>query len=131
MTKNPSSPIWRGVPAASAAVSRVSLVPCVRPRVTHTQSNLSNQRGSRLATTQTDANRPFSFRAPDEQLADLRRRMNATNWPERGGCAAFAARAIGRQCPPNSWELRGSLRHERFNKASAQENVAMDVLCPI
>jgi pimeloyl-ACP methyl ester carboxylesterase len=32
---------------------------------------------------QTEAIRPFSFRAPDEELADLRRRINATKWPDR------------------------------------------------
>ena len=30
-----------------------------------------------------DAIRPFSFHAPDEELADLRRRINATKWPDR------------------------------------------------
>jgi pimeloyl-ACP methyl ester carboxylesterase len=31
----------------------------------------------------TDAIRPFSFKFPDEALVDLRRRINATRWPER------------------------------------------------
>ena len=30
-----------------------------------------------------DAIRPFSFHAPEAELADLRRRINATKWPER------------------------------------------------
>jgi pimeloyl-ACP methyl ester carboxylesterase len=30
-----------------------------------------------------DAIRPFHFKASDEKLADLRRRINATKWPER------------------------------------------------
>jgi hypothetical protein len=30
-----------------------------------------------------DAIRPFSFHAPDDALVDLRRRINATRWPER------------------------------------------------
>jgi pimeloyl-ACP methyl ester carboxylesterase len=34
-----------------------------------------------MATTKTDAIRPFSFHAPDEDLVDLRRRINATKWP--------------------------------------------------
>ena len=35
-------------------------------------------------TTMTDvAIRPFQFHASDEALADLRRRIAATNWPER------------------------------------------------
>jgi pimeloyl-ACP methyl ester carboxylesterase len=33
--------------------------------------------------TKTDAIRPFSFTAPEEKLADLRRRIEATQWPER------------------------------------------------
>ena len=28
--------------------------------------------------------RPFSFRASDEDLAELKRRIQATRWPERG-----------------------------------------------
>ena len=31
----------------------------------------------------TDQIRPFSFRAPDEELVDLRRRINATKWPDQ------------------------------------------------
>jgi hypothetical protein len=35
-------------------------------------------------TTMTDVTiRPFQFHASDEALADLRRRIAATNWPER------------------------------------------------
>jgi hypothetical protein len=34
-------------------------------------------------STKTDAIRPFSFNVPEEQLADLRRRLAATQWPER------------------------------------------------
>jgi pimeloyl-ACP methyl ester carboxylesterase len=33
--------------------------------------------------TKTDAIRPFSFNVPDEALLDLRRRIAATQWPER------------------------------------------------
>lgn len=35
------------------------------------------------AAAANDAIRPFRFRASDEQLADLRRRVLATQWPER------------------------------------------------
>ncbi len=35
------------------------------------------------ATSQDDAVRPFTFRASDEALADLRRRIVATKWPSR------------------------------------------------
>ncbi len=43
----------------------------------------SSQGDSTVGTTETDAIRPFSFRASDEALADLHRRIQATNWPER------------------------------------------------
>ena len=36
-----------------------------------------------MGTTQTDAIRPFSVHFPDEALADLRRRITATVWPEQ------------------------------------------------
>jgi pimeloyl-ACP methyl ester carboxylesterase len=35
------------------------------------------------AATDNSAIRPFRFNAPEEQLADLRRRINATKWPDR------------------------------------------------
>src|SRR5688500_3260579 len=34
-------------------------------------------------TTENEAVRPFRYRATDEELADLRRRILATRWPER------------------------------------------------
>jgi pimeloyl-ACP methyl ester carboxylesterase len=36
-----------------------------------------------MATPDNTAIRPFSFHAPEEALVDLRRRINATKWPER------------------------------------------------
>ena len=36
-----------------------------------------------MGTTQTDAIRPFSVHFPDEALANLRRRITATVWPEQ------------------------------------------------
>jgi len=36
-----------------------------------------------MGTTKADAIRPFSFHAPDADLTDLRKRINATKWPER------------------------------------------------
>ena len=33
--------------------------------------------------TKSDPIRPFSFPAPEAELADLRKRINATKWPER------------------------------------------------
>src|SRR5947208_5755596 len=40
--------------------------------------------------TATDAIRPFQFHASDEDLADLRRRIEATRWPERETVADFS-----------------------------------------
>src|SRR5262245_30980520 len=42
-----------------------------------------NQGASQMGTTQADAIRPFSYRASDEELADLRRRIAATKWPDQ------------------------------------------------
>ena len=36
-----------------------------------------------MGTTKSDAIRPFSFHAPEAALADLRKRINATKWPEK------------------------------------------------
>ena len=36
-----------------------------------------------MARPQAEAIRPFTFHASDEALADLRRRIEATRWPER------------------------------------------------
>jgi len=36
-----------------------------------------------METTKSDAIRPFSFHAPEAELTDLRKRINATRWPER------------------------------------------------
>jgi pimeloyl-ACP methyl ester carboxylesterase len=44
----------------------------------------STNRGEmQMDTTNADAIRPFTFRAPDEALADLRRRIDAARWPDR------------------------------------------------
>jgi pimeloyl-ACP methyl ester carboxylesterase len=40
--------------------------------------------------TATDAVRPFQFHASDEDLADLRRRIKATRWPEKEPVADFS-----------------------------------------
>ncbi len=46
-------------------------------------SQPSHQGISPMATTETEAIRPFRVDVPEEQLADLRRRLAATRWPER------------------------------------------------
>ena len=59
-----------------------------RPRSLHTKSSSTNpdQSAIPLAPDErlgNEAIRPFEFRASDEELAELRRRINATRWPER------------------------------------------------
>src|SRR3954451_21233352 len=69
MSKTSSSPSRRVVFATSAAASAVSLLAA----------------GSAAAAAETDertAIRPFSFRASEADLSDLRQRINATKWPE-------------------------------------------------
>jgi pimeloyl-ACP methyl ester carboxylesterase len=59
-------PDRRQVLAASAGAAASSLIPA-----------------SAQAATTSDAIRPFRIDVPNEQLADLRRRIVATRWPER------------------------------------------------
>jgi pimeloyl-ACP methyl ester carboxylesterase len=61
------SPDRRKVLAASAAVAASRFIP--------TQA--------RAASTSSDAIRPFKVNVPEAELAELRRRINATRWPER------------------------------------------------
>lgn len=61
-----TSPTRRDVLAAAAAAGAFSFLP-----------------GQRAAAGDGGAIRPFRVSVPDEQLADLRRRIAATRWPER------------------------------------------------
>src|SRR5271155_4018351 len=61
-----SSPTRRGLLAGWAAASAMGLFPATL-----------------RAATGDDAIRPFRIEVPEEALADLRRRIAATNWPER------------------------------------------------
>ena len=70
MSENASTPTRRHVLAASAAAGAVGLLS-------------AHPAGAADDTNEGTAIRPFSFRAPEEKLADLRRRINATMWPER------------------------------------------------
>jgi hypothetical protein len=47
------------------------------------RSKPSNQGDLPMGTTKTDAIRPFTINIPEEEVADLRRRIAATQWPER------------------------------------------------
>jgi pimeloyl-ACP methyl ester carboxylesterase len=65
-----------------AAVGAVSLLPALVDSAGDAVAQPSNQGESQMAT-KTDAIRSFSINFPDEALVDLRRRINATKWPER------------------------------------------------
>jgi pimeloyl-ACP methyl ester carboxylesterase len=59
--------------AASAAVLAINLIP----------TPLAAQTAQAGMATEDTAIRPFKFRASDEELADLKRRIKATKWPSR------------------------------------------------
>ena len=66
MLSEPRSPDRRKLLTASVALAASSLI----PKQAH-------------AATTADAVRPFHINVPNEHLADLRRRVAATRWPER------------------------------------------------
>jgi pimeloyl-ACP methyl ester carboxylesterase len=70
MSDTSSTPSRRTVLAASAAASAAGFLSA-------TPATATEQTNERAAI------RPFSFQAPEAKLADLRRRINATVWPER------------------------------------------------
>src|SRR5438552_2760163 len=79
---NKSSPTRRTLLAVSAAAGAASLLPLHRAVTGEARSSQPSKQGdSKMATK--DEIRPFSFRAPDEELVDLRRRINATKWPDQ------------------------------------------------
>jgi pimeloyl-ACP methyl ester carboxylesterase len=82
MSSNSSPPTRRSVLAASAAAGAVNLLPThLAAQGGAGASKPSKQGDSKMATK--DEIRPFSFHAPEAELADLRNRINATKWPER------------------------------------------------
>jgi pimeloyl-ACP methyl ester carboxylesterase len=74
-------PTRRDFLAASAVTSIASVLPPLLASAGDALSQSSDQGGSQMANK--DEIRPFSFRAPETELADLRKRINATKWPER------------------------------------------------
>jgi pimeloyl-ACP methyl ester carboxylesterase len=70
MTANSSSPTRRDLLATSAAAGAASLL-------------ATSAAGAAEGATEQNAIRPFSVTVPDEKLVELRRRINATIWPER------------------------------------------------
>ena len=81
MSRNSSSPTRPGVIAASAAAGAVSLLQLhwVAAAGEARSSQPSKQGDSKMATK--DEVRPFSFHAPEVELADLRKRINARSGP--------------------------------------------------
>ena len=77
-------PTRRTFLVSSAAAGAFRLLPeHMAAAADTTPKQPSNHGASQMGTTQTDAIRSFSFRASDEELDDLRRRIKATKWPER------------------------------------------------
>ena len=76
-----SSPTRRGFVAATGAVG--PLVANARAAGDPPSNQASHQRDSPMSTAQNDAIRPFHIDVSDEALADLRRRIAATTWPEQ------------------------------------------------
>ena len=87
MTTVSSSPTRRGVLAGSAAVGAASLLSAHLAAAAAAgdtpPSQSSNQGDSPMSATEGNAIRPFQFKASDEALADLRRRIAATRWPDK------------------------------------------------
>src|SRR6187551_1088911 len=70
MSETSSTLSRRTVLAASAAASAVNLLP-------------GGAAAAADNTNERTAIRPFSFHAPDAELVELRKRINATKWPDR------------------------------------------------
>src|SRR5215510_13200335 len=79
-----SSPNRRTFLATSTAVGAFGLLPVPLPAAGDgIPSRLSIQGESQMAKTEANALRPFRIHVPEEALADLRRRIGATRWPDR------------------------------------------------
>jgi hypothetical protein len=98
MSEDSSSPTRRSVLAATAAVGAFGIVTSV------STGTLGSARAEGLA--HGDAIRPFRIDVPESKLIDLRKRIEATNWPggkrsrmNRKACSSQrcrSSRAIGR-----------------------------------
>ena len=76
-----SSPTWRNFLITVAAAGAFGLVLLAAPSDAQTATEKETTVAPRETTT--TAIRPFHVHVPDEALVDLRRRINATKWPER------------------------------------------------
>jgi pimeloyl-ACP methyl ester carboxylesterase len=82
MSATSSSLDRRGFLASSAAVGAASLLPALVDSAGDALAQPSSQGDSQMAT-KADAIRPFSINFAEEELVDLRRRINATKWPDQ------------------------------------------------
>jgi pimeloyl-ACP methyl ester carboxylesterase len=81
-----SSTTRRGVLAGSAAVGAASLLPAHLAGAAaagDAPGQPSKQGDSPMSTTEDTAIRPFQFKAPEDALVDLRRRIAGTRWPDK------------------------------------------------
>ncbi|HST09907.1 MAG TPA: epoxide hydrolase [Terriglobales bacterium] len=80
MSETSIPPTRRDFLAASAVAGAVSLLPALVVPAGDAKGQQSKQGESQMATK--DAVRPFSINFPEDALVDLRRRINATKWPD-------------------------------------------------
>ena len=84
-----SSPTRRGFPYGSLAALSVSLFVLVSPNYAETMTTSNSDAvvvAAAPATGQAAEDqsiRPFTFNAPQAKVDDLRRRIKATQWPEK------------------------------------------------
>jgi pimeloyl-ACP methyl ester carboxylesterase len=84
MRAPPTLATRRGFLATSAAAGAVNLLHHNSAAARDALAGpISKDGDAAMATPDNTAIRPFSFHAPEEALVDLRRRINATKWPER------------------------------------------------
>jgi pimeloyl-ACP methyl ester carboxylesterase len=86
MSATSSPPTRRSVLTGSAVAGAVTLLPLNLTAVAaanDTPTQASNQGDSPMGTGEGDAIRPFRVNIPEEALADLRRRIAMTRWPDR------------------------------------------------
>ena len=81
MSKDPL-PTRRSLVVASAAAGVLSLLPNHLVEAGEKDLQLSSRKGD-IKMASKDEIRPFSYHASEDELADLRKRINATKWPDR------------------------------------------------
>ena len=87
MTTASSSPTQRSIGATSGATGAVSMLLKLLGAGGARPSQPSNEGDTQM---KSDVIRPFSFHASEAELTELRRRINATRWPERETVTDFS-----------------------------------------